>query len=164
MKLKYDIKSFDSWLSLKVTRPICEMCVTNVNGFNQKFKSLNPLNTGKCTHLSIWIATLFALSLSSLPNYTSAAGKGCSRDMLFLPRTSLIQNQFQRQKTHTFCLDLVQNSLVFYCTITHLAGMQQEDYRITNRFVLLHILIDNFRIYICLCAPWSRCSAAALWF
>lgn len=89
------------------------------------------------------------LWLLSPPNYTSAAGKGCSSDMLF-PPSNQIHNQFQRQKTHTFCLDLVQNSLVFYCTMTHLEGMQQEDYRITNRFVLLHILIDNFRIYICL--------------
>lgn len=103
------------------------------------------------------------LSLASPPNYTSAARKGCSSDMLF-PSSNQIQNQFQRQKTHTFCLDLVQNSLVIYCTITHLEGMQQEDYRITNRFVycIYWLTISEYTFVLCTLIALVCCSSVVL--
>lgn len=46
--------------------------------------------------------------------------------------------------------DLVQNFLVFYCTITQLPGDAAGRLQDYTSFHLLHILIDNFRIYICL--------------
>lgn len=136
--------SFDAWLIFKVTWLISARCMGNVAS-----KVTNP-GTGKCRFL------VHELRYFPPQICTSAAGKGHNSEMLFLLGSSLVQSQPQTE--NTFCLDLVQNS--FIAQLPNFQRMQQEDYRITNRFIycIYRLTMSEYTFVLCTLI-WLRWSS-----